>query len=90
MDVVITDASVTDGQKCRVGYLARRIAHDFFEAANYIDCTAVAIELLKDSKEETKRRTNMQGNGVALYTLLDVRIKIEDPVKEEIYNSTAV
>ena len=32
----------------------------------------------------------MQGNGVALYTFLDVRIKIEDPVKEEIYNSTAV
>ena len=48
MDVVITDASVTDGQKCRVGYLARRIAHNKVEAAHYVYHTAAVIELLKD------------------------------------------
>ena len=29
---------------------------------------AVVIELLQDSKEQTKQRMNMQGYGVALFT----------------------
>ena len=38
-----------EGQRrCRVGYLARRIAHNKAEAAHYFNHTAVVIELLKD------------------------------------------
>ena len=58
-----------EGQRCRVGYLARRIAHNKVEeAAQYVNRTAVVIELLRDSKEQTKRRMNMQGYGAALFT----------------------
>jgi hypothetical protein len=35
--------------RCRVGYLCRRIAHDIFEASNYVHRTTVVIEQLKDS-----------------------------------------
>ena len=80
----------SEGQRCRVGYLARRIAHDIFEAANYVYRAAIFIELLKDSKAEAKRRINIRGYGVALFMFLDVRVKIEDAVKEEIHISTAV
>jgi hypothetical protein len=41
-------------QKCRVGYLSRRIANKKIEAVQYVDRTAVAVELLKDSKERKK------------------------------------
>ena len=34
-----------EGQRCRVGYLARRIAHNKVEAAQYVNSTAVVIEL---------------------------------------------
>ena len=64
-----------EGQRCRVGYLARRIAHNKVEAAQYVNRTAVVIELLQDSKEQTKRRMNMRGYGVALVTFLDIRVK---------------
>ena len=72
-------------RRCRVGYLSSRIAHDKAEEAAqyYVNCTAVVIELLKDSKEQTKRRMNMRAYGVALYKFLDVRVKFEDGVKEE-------
>ena len=45
-----------EGQRCRVGYLARRIAHDKVEAANYVNCSAVllVIEMLTDSKKQSK------------------------------------
>ena len=74
-----------EGQRCRVGYLARRIAHDKVEAANYVNCSAVllVIEMLTDSKKQSKGRMNMRGNGVALFTFLDEIVKIEDDVKEE-------
>ena len=45
-----------EGQRCRVGYLARRIAHNKVEAAQYVNRIAVVIELLQDSKEQTKQR----------------------------------
>ena len=45
------------------------------EAAQYVNHTAVVIELLQDSKEQTKQRMNMRGYGVALFTFLDVRVK---------------
>jgi hypothetical protein len=49
-----------EGQRCRVGYLARSIAHDKVEAAQNVNRTAVVIELvLQDSKEQTKQRMNM-------------------------------
>ena len=35
--------------RCRVGYISRRIAHDIFEASNYVHRTTVVIEQLKDS-----------------------------------------
>jgi hypothetical protein len=57
-----------EGQRCRVGYLARRIAHNIVEAEKYVNRTTVGIELLQDSKEQTKQRMNMQGYGVALFT----------------------
>ena len=57
-----------EGQRCRFGYLARRIALNKVEAAQHVNRTAVVIELLQDSKEQTKRRMNMRGYGVALFT----------------------
>ena len=60
-----------EGQKCIVGYFASRIAHDKVEAAHYVNHTTVVIELLTDSKEQTKRRMNMRGYGIALFTFLD-------------------
>jgi hypothetical protein len=49
-----------EGQRCRVGYCARRIAHDKVETAQYVNCTpAVVIELLINSKKKKKRRMNM-------------------------------
>ena len=41
-------------QKCRVGYLSRRIVHHKAKVAQYVNCTAVVFEVLKDSKEQTK------------------------------------
>ena len=70
-------------QRCRVGYLSRRIAQDTFKARNYVHRTAVLIELLKNSKERKKKRMNMRGYGFALFTFLDEIFKIEDAIKEE-------
>ena len=36
-------------QKCRVAYLSRRIAHNKVEAAQYVNHTAVVIEIRKDT-----------------------------------------
>jgi hypothetical protein len=33
------------GQRSIVGYLARRIAHNKVEAAQYVNCSALVIEL---------------------------------------------
>ena len=47
------------GQMCRVGNFFMRIVHDKVETAQYINCAAVVVEVLKDSKEQTKRRMQM-------------------------------
>ena len=44
-----------EGQRCRVGYLSRRIVRDTFEATNCVHRTAVVIELLKDSNQQKKK-----------------------------------
>ena len=44
-----------EGQKCIVGYFASRIAHDKVEAAvHYVNCNAVVVEVLKESKEKNE------------------------------------
>ena len=50
IQVTMMDCDIhPEGQRrCRVGYLARRIAHNKAEAAHYFNHTAVVIELLKD------------------------------------------
>jgi hypothetical protein len=32
-----------EGQRCRVGYLSRRISHDTFKVTNYVHRTAVVV-----------------------------------------------
>ena len=43
-------------QKCRVGYLSRRIDYNKIKELQYVDHTAVVIELLRDSEEQKQRK----------------------------------
>ena len=49
------ELKIREGLRCRVGYLSRRIAHDKVEAAvHYVNCNAVVVEVLKESKEKNE------------------------------------
>ena len=44
----------------------------------YSPLRSVVVDMLKDSKENKKRRMNVRGYGVVLFMFLEEIIKIED------------